>query len=75
MKERYLNTLAALHQYVAENSIPPTYEELRAAAGLGTRSATLYHVRKLEAAGYVRLRPNKARAIILTNTHMMEETD
>ena len=74
MKERYLNTLAALRQYVAENDMPPTYEELRAAAGLRTRTATLYHVRKLEAAGYVRLRPNKARAIILT-TQMMEETD
>ncbi|MBI4771167.1 MAG: repressor LexA [Chloroflexi bacterium] len=44
---------------------PPSYEEMRRAVGLSSRSHVMYHLRALEELGYLEKRPGSARGIRL----------
>jgi repressor LexA len=52
---------------VRTQGYPPTYEEIKHAIGLSTKSLVSHHLKSLEAKGYLRLKPNTPRGIQLAN--------
>ena len=55
--------LSYLIKYQAENDITPSFDEMRAAIGLASKSGIHRLVSALEERGYIRKLPNRARAI------------
>lgn len=53
--------------FVRTEGYPPTFEEIRDALGLSTKSLVSHHLRKLEAKGYLCLKRNTPRGIRLVN--------
>jgi repressor LexA len=52
---------------VRTQGYPPTYDEIKDAVGLSTKSLVSHHLRGLEAKGYLRLKPNTPRGIQLAD--------
>ncbi len=62
--------LGYIRQYLRAQGYPPTYEEIRQALGLSTKSLVSHHLKKLETKGYLYLRPNTPRGIRLVNRRL-----
>ena len=58
--------LAFIEGFVRENGYPPTYEEIRVALGISTKSLVNHHLDALEAAGRLSRAPNTPRGIRLS---------
>ena len=67
--------LSYLIDYQAEKDITPSFDEMRAAIGLASKSGIHRLVSALEERGYIRKLPNRARAIeILRHPGFRQET-
>ena len=66
---RQRRILEFIGDFVEEQGYPPTYEEIRAALGISTKSLVHHHLDALEGAGYVARRPNTPRGIRLLHSN------
>jgi repressor LexA len=66
LSEQQSRILGFIEDFVEENGYPPTYEEIRAALGMSTKSLVYHHLEALEAAGHVSRMPNTPRSIRLS---------
>ncbi len=57
-----------LRAYIDRMGRPPTFDEIRIAKGLSTKSLVVYHLKALAAAGLIELTPNVARGIRVRHT-------
>lgn len=53
---------------IAAKGVPPSFEEMRVAGGFSSKSGVYRVIDHLEARGYVRRAPSRARAIELTQS-------
>jgi repressor LexA len=65
LSDRQRRILAFIEAFVAENGYPPTYEEIRVALGISTKSLVNHHLDALEGAGCLTRMPNTPRGIRL----------
>jgi len=63
LTEKQHQLLSYLIDYQAEKAITPSFDEMRAAIGLASKSGIHRLVSALEERGYIRKLPNRARAI------------
>ena len=63
LTEKQHQLLSYLSDYQAEKDITPSFDEMRAAIGLASKSGIHRLVSALEERGYIRKLPNRARAI------------
>ena len=63
LTEKQHQLLSYLIDYQAEKDITPSFDEMRAAIGLASKSGIHRLVSALEERGYIRKLPNRARAI------------
>ena len=68
LSERQREMLTFIEDFVRENGYPPTYEEIRVALGISTKSLVNHHLEALEAAGYLSRVPNTPRGIRLSQS-------
>jgi len=68
LSDRQQRILAFIEAFVAENGYPPTYEEIRAALDISTKSLVYHHLDALEGAGYLSRVPNTPRGIRLAHS-------
>jgi len=54
-----------IDRYARAHGYSPTYDEIRQALGLSTKSLVSHHLRRLQALGYLELRHNSPRSIHL----------
>jgi len=66
LSERQQAILAFIEEFMRENGYPPTYEEIRVALGISTKSLVNHHLDALEAAGRLSRAPNTPRGIRLS---------
>lgn len=66
LSDRQQRMLAFIEQFVDENGYPPTYEEIRVALRISTKSLVYHHLDALEEAGYLSRVPNRPRGIRLS---------
>lgn len=71
LSERRARILACVQQHLARHRVAPSIREIKSETGIPSNSTVVYHLRRLEEAGYLRRMDDKARAIILTK----EETE
>lgn len=64
---RASDLLAFLRTYIGERGIGPTYDEMKAALGLQSKSGIHRLLTQLVERGAIRWMPNRARAIYLTD--------
>jgi repressor LexA len=65
LSDRQRRILAFIEAFAAENGYPPTYEEIRVALGISTKSLVNHHLDALEGAGCLTRVPNTPRGIRL----------
>jgi repressor LexA len=65
LSERQQRILAFIEKFLDENGYPPTYEEIRVALEISTKSLVYHHLDALEGAGYLARMPNTPRSIRL----------
>ncbi|GAB4534640.1 MAG: transcriptional repressor LexA [Anaerolineae bacterium] len=65
LSERQRKILAFIQEFVGQNNYPPTYEEIRTALGISTKSLVDHHLAVLEEAGCLARVPNTPRGIRL----------
>jgi repressor LexA len=65
LSERQQKIFTFIESFVEENGYPPTYEEIRVALGISTKSLVYHHMDALEGAGYLARMPNTPRGIRL----------
>lgn len=63
IKEKQLNVLRYVDAYVQEHGYAPSVREIAAALHLSSPSTAHYHLKKLEAAGYLNIGSNRPRAL------------
>ena len=63
LTEKQHELLKYIHQRVTENGIPPSYDEMKTAVNLHSKSGIHRLVNALEERGYIRRLPNRARAL------------
>jgi SOS regulatory protein LexA len=68
LSERQRRMLGFIEQFVEENGYPPTYEEIRVALGISTKSLVNHHLDALEGAGCLARMPNTPRGIRLSQS-------
>jgi repressor LexA len=68
LTDRQAAILAFIHAHAEREGVPPTLQEIAAAFGFRQPCAAHKHVRRLELAGYLSVRPNAARGIRLSAT-------
>lgn len=68
LSERQQRILRFIEEFVRENGYPPTYEEIRAALGISTKSLVNHHLGALETAGCLSRVPNTPRGIRLSQS-------
>ena len=68
LSERQMRILEFIGEFVEEQGYPPTYEEIRTALGISTKSLVYHHLDALEGAGYLARMPNTPRGIRLLQT-------
>ena len=54
-----------IREFSVRNQYPPTYEEIRLALGMSTKSLVDHYLGQLEAAGYITREFNRPRTILL----------
>ena len=52
--------------YIKKNSISPSYDEIRRRFGFSSFNSVFKHIKQIEEKGVISIRPNKKRAITLT---------
>ena len=57
--------LDCIAKYLVVQGYPPTYEEIKEALGMSTKSLVSHHLRQLETKGFLYLKPNSPRSIRL----------
>lgn len=62
-------------QYTKEHGYPPSVREISAATNLKSPSTAHFHIKKLEAEGYIQKADGKTRAISLPREAVAEELD
>jgi len=65
LSDRQRRILTFIERFVEQNGYPPTYEEIRAALGISTKSLVYHHLDALEEAGYLARVPHTPRGIRL----------
>ena len=68
LSERQRRMPGFIEQFVEENGYPPTYEEIRVALGISTKSLVNHHLDALEGAGHLARMPNTPRGIRLSQS-------
>jgi repressor LexA len=68
LSERQQRILAFIERFLDEKGYPPTYEEIRGALGISTKSLVHHHLDALEGAGYLSRVPNTPRGIRLSHS-------
>jgi repressor LexA len=68
LTERQRRILEFIEKFVEERGYPPTYEEIREALGMSTKSLVYHHLEALEGAGYLSRMPNTPRGIRLSQS-------
>ena len=53
LSDRQRRMLVFIEEFVDDQGYPPTYEEIRAALGISTKSLVYHHLDALEEAGYL----------------------
>jgi repressor LexA len=66
LSKQQIRILGFIEDFAEENGYPPTYEEIRAALGMSTKSLVYHHMEALEAAGHISRMPNTPRGIRLS---------
>lgn len=66
LTDRQAAILAFIRSHTESEGVPPTLQEIAAAFGFRQACAAHKHVRRLEQAGYLSVRPNAARGIRLS---------
>lgn len=66
LSEQQRRILTFIEEFVEESGYPPTYEEIRQALGMSTKSLVYHHLDALERAGYLSRMPNTPRGIRLS---------
>ncbi|MFI7608716.1 hypothetical protein ACIBTV_26710 [Micromonospora sp. NPDC049366] len=74
LSRRQLHILAVIRIYTLAMGYPPSLAEIGAAVGLRQPSAVLYHVRQLRDRGYVRRDTTKARALVLAEPRVVQDS-
>lgn len=62
---RHSQVLRFIQAFVDDNGYPPTYEEIRQAIGLSSRSHAAYYLSVLEDQGFIERTPYAPRALRL----------
>ena len=65
----------AIREYIEENQIPPTLQELSEITGLKSTSNVRYHLVKLEDMELIRRIPNVARGIVAIANRLDDEEE
>jgi repressor LexA len=68
LSEQQGRILEFIEEFLEENGYPPTYEEIRVALGMSTKSLVNHHLDALEGAGYLARAPNTPRGIRLSRS-------
>lgn len=63
LTQRQLELLTYIHEYVREHRVPPSFEEMRTALGLKSKSGVHRLISGLEERGYIRRLAYRARAL------------
>jgi repressor LexA len=63
LTEKQFELLKYIHQRVTENGISPSYDEMKVAVNLHSKSGIHRLINALEERGYIRRLPNRARAL------------
>lgn len=63
LTQRQLQLLRFIHAYMQEHGVPPSFEEMRAALGLRSKSGIHRLISALEERGHIRRLPYRARAL------------
>lgn len=58
-----LRVLLVIQNLTAERGYPPSMREIAARAGLSSLGTVTYHLRQLEAKGYIRRDPRRPRTL------------
>jgi len=64
MTPRQSEALEFIREFWEENQYSPSYEEIKDALGLKSKSGVAFLVTKLEEQGFVRRRPNETRSVL-----------
>jgi repressor LexA len=81
LTKQQLNLLNFLHDYMEEHSISPTFDEMKAALDLKSKSGIHRLISGLEERGFIKRHENRARAIEILrhpqdmNTRLVKEED
>ena len=67
-RPKSLQVLEFVKSYVRENRYPPTFEEIKVAIGLSSKSHVDYHLRSLEEGGFIERWPYTPRGLRLTGS-------
>ena len=61
--KRQLDLLLFVHKYIMDNTIAPSFEEMREGMGLKSKSGIHKHLTALEERGFILRLPGRCRAI------------
>ncbi len=64
-QRKSLHVLEFVRSYVSENYYPPTFDEIKVATGLSSKSHVDYYLRALEEGGFIERRPHTPRGLRL----------
>ena len=64
MTPRQAETLEFIREFWGEHQYSPSYEEIKDALGLKSKSGVAFLITKLEEQGFVRRRPNETRSVL-----------
>jgi repressor LexA len=68
LSQQQRRILIFIERFVEDHGYPPTYEEIREALGMSTKSLVNHHLDALEGAGYLSRMPNTPRGIRLSHS-------
>ena len=63
LTQKQFELLKYINQRITENGIPPSYDEMKQAVNLHSKSGIHRLINALEERGYIRRLPNRARAL------------
>ena len=73
LTEKQIALLDFIRRFVAKNTYPPTYEEIRVGMDWSTKSLVDYHLSVLERKGYLCREAYQPRTIVLTESLTTQE--
>lgn len=68
LTQRQQQMLDFIRDFLSREKYPPSYEEIRVALGLSTKSLVDYHLGILEAKHFITRQPGKTRTIALVRS-------